>query len=84
MLILGNKMIRPQTTTREYCLEMEKTYWKWNWYVKPLTESQITRNFYHAKAFYNIHSDLLEAWKAIFKTKLNLSEKDCVFLDSLV
>lgn len=76
-------MIRTQTTTKEYCLEMEKTYWKWNWYVKPLTESQITRNFYHAKAFYTIHSDLLEAWKATFIEKLQLSVDNAELLNNL-
>lgn len=76
-------MIRPQTTTREYCLEMEKTYWKWNWYVKPLTESQITRNFYHAKAFYTIHTDLLDVWKATFVEKLQLSSENAKLLNNL-
>lgn len=76
-------MLQQRTTTKEYCLEMEKTYWKWDWYVLPLNEFQIKRNFYNAKQFYNKHTDLLDDWKATFKEKCKLSEKDCVLLDSL-
>ena len=76
-------MIRTQTTTKEKCLELDGAYWKWSLYVLPLTQKQITRNYYHAKAFYNIHTDLLETWKATFIEKLKLSSKDAELLNNL-
>lgn len=76
-------MIRTQITTKQYCIEMEKTYWKWSLYVLPLTQKQITRNFYHAKAFYTIHSDLLDIWKATFIEKLQLSVNNAELLNNL-
>jgi len=66
---------KPKTTTRECCIDLQDAYWKWHLYQLPLNDFQVRRNLSHAKAFYNIHTDLLNIWKQSFIEKLNLNEE---------
>ena len=66
---------KPKTTTKKYCIDLQDAYWKWHLYVLPLNDFQVRRNLSHAKAFYNIHTDLLDIWKAMFIEKLNLTQE---------